>query len=160
VTDDDFRKKFFELLDFTDNTFHPLLWINGEPEIGEDNHIGGFSGLNAQGARLKIGNYCEISSFVDINVATSHRRTIGLTEENECRDIIIGDYVFIGSHCFIMGGTRIGDRSVIGAGTIVRGDDIPPYSLVVGNPAVIKPGYYKKEFEAQGILNSEDGASG
>ncbi len=156
----DFREKFLQMTGFADNPYHPLLWINGDPEIGEGNHIGGFSCLNAKGALLKIGNHCEIASFVDINVATSHRRAIGLTEENECRDIIIGDYVFIGSHCFIMGGTRIGDRSVIGAGTIVRGDDIPPYSLVVGNPAEIKPGYYKKEFEAQGILNGEDGVSG
>jgi acetyltransferase-like isoleucine patch superfamily enzyme len=39
---------------------------------------------------------------------------------------------------------------VIGAGTIVREGEIPPYSLVVGNPMVIKPGYYEKKRTANG----------
>ena len=37
---------------------------------------------------------------------------------------------------------------MVAAGTIVEGIDIEPYSLVVGNPMVVKNGYYnnfKKE---------------
>jgi acetyltransferase-like isoleucine patch superfamily enzyme len=42
------------------------------------------------------------------------------------------------------GGANIGNYCVIGAGTIVEGVDIPEYSLVVGNPMIIKKGYYRK----------------
>ena len=59
-------------------------------------------------------------------------------------DIAIGKNVFIGSHCVVKGGANIGNYSVIGAGTIVEGVDIPEYSLVIGNPMIIKKGYYRK----------------
>lgn len=134
--------------DFTsmpENPFHPLVWINGEPEIGEGVYIGGFSEVNARGARVVIGAGCDIASFVSINVADSHLRCIGLAEEVERRDIIIGEKVFIGSHSVIMGGAVIGHNSVVAAGTIVRGGvEIPPWSLVVGNPMQIKEGYYRR----------------
>ena len=148
----EFKNHFIQMTNFSDNPFHPLLWINGHPEIGVGNAIGGLSGINASGARVVIGDYCDISSFVDINVADSHRRVIGLSDQLECRDIIIGNHVFIGSHSFIMGGTHIGDRSVIGAGTILRGENIPPYSLAVGNPVVIRPGYFEQELLDKDVI--------
>ena len=37
-----------------------------------------------------------------------------------------------------MGGTEIGNNSVIAAGTVLRGEKIPSYSLAIGNPAKIK----------------------
>ena len=51
--------------------------------------------------------------------------------------IVIGDEVFIGTNAIILKGTRIGDRSIIAAGSVVFGLDIPPDSMVRGNPAVI-----------------------
>ena len=42
----------------------------------------------------------------------------------------------------IKGGASIGHHSVIAAGSIVDGVDIPPYSLISGNPMSIKPGYF------------------
>ncbi len=53
-------------------------------------------------------------------------------------DIVIGKDVWIGGRCILLAGTRIGDHCVIGAGSVVS-TEIPPYSVVVGNPArVIK----------------------
>lgn len=148
-----FKEMFLEMMGNRDNRFHPLVWINGDPEVGQGTYIGGFSEINAKGARVVIGANCDIASFVAINVASSHRRAIGLTDENDIRDIVIGDNVFIGSHCAILSGARIGNNSVIGAGTVVRAGEIPPFSLVVGNPAVVKPGYYKAEYEARNDAN-------
>ena len=59
-------------------------------------------------------------------------------------NIKIGNNVFVGSHCVILGGAEIGNNSVIAAGTVVRKIKIPPYSLAIGNPAKIKKNYYKK----------------
>ena len=142
-----FKAAFLEMMENQDNPFHPLVWINGTPEIGPGTYIGGFSEVNAKDARVIIGRDCDIASFVAINVADSHRRTIELSDENETRDIVIGDRVFIGSHSAILGGAVIGHNSVIGAGTVVRAHDIPPFSLVVGNPMVVKPGYYRAAWE-------------
>lgn len=137
-----FNDHFQTLTGFTENPFHPLVWINGEPEFGDSVYIGGFSVINAKGVRVIIGDHCDIASFVAINGADSHKRCIGLSDDIERLDIIIEHHVFIGTHSAILGGARIGHHSVIGAGTIVTKGYIPPYSLVIGNPMSVKPGYY------------------
>ena len=49
------------------------------------------------------------------------------------REVQIGNDVWIGSGTIILKGANIGDRCVIGAGSVVT-RDIPPYSLAAGNP--------------------------
>lgn len=142
-----FKASFLEMMHNQENPYHPLVWINGTPEVGPGVYIGGFSEVNAKGARVVIGAHCDIASFVAINVADSHLQTIGLADEPDIRDITIGENVFVGSHCVILGGAEIGDRSVIAAGTVVRAGKIPPLSLVAGNPAVVKPGYYEEAYK-------------
>ena len=90
--------------------------INGNPIIGKNVAIGFWSEINAKNAYVAIGNNCDIASFVAINAADSHRRCLGLSDGIERKDIIIENNVFIGSHCFIGGGTCIGHHSVIAAG--------------------------------------------
>jgi acetyltransferase-like isoleucine patch superfamily enzyme len=143
LTAEKFVKLLAEVTGIKHNRFHPFVWITGEPEIGEDVYIGGFSEVNARGARVRIGNHCDIASFVSINCADSHKRCIGLMKEAERGDITIEDHVFIGSHSFIKGGVHIGHHTVVGAATVVGPGVIPPYSLVVGNPMKVKPGYYR-----------------
>jgi acetyltransferase-like isoleucine patch superfamily enzyme len=144
---EELQQWFTKLTDFPANRFHPLVWIVGEPEIGENVYIGGLSEVNAKGARVRIGAYCDIASFVTINCADSHRKCVGLSTEVERKDILIEEHVFIGTHSVIKGGARIGHHSVVAAGTIVGAVEVPPYSLVVGNPAVVKPGYYLNKID-------------
>jgi len=144
----EFKDRLLRTIHNKDNPYHPLVWINGDPQIGEGTYIGGFSEVNAKGARVTIGRGCDIASFVAINAADSHRMCLGLAQHNTLRDIEIGDCVFIGSHSAVLGGSVVGHHSVIAAGTVVRAGDIPPFSLVVGNPASVKPGYYRAEYEA------------
>ena len=127
------------------NPFHPFVWIIGEPEIGRNVQIGGFSEVNAKGARVRIGDRCDIASFVAINCADSHKRMLGMTDKIERRDITIEHDVFIGSHSFIKGGAHVGHHCVIAAGTVVEPGSIPPYSLVVGNPMKVKKSYYRNK---------------
>ena len=156
MNQDEFKHLFLEMMHNRDNPYHPLVWINGAPDIGENTYIGGLSEINAKGARVVIGAHCDIASFVAINVADSHRSTIGLSESNDCRDIVIGNHVFVGSHSVILGGSMISHHSVIAAGTVVRNEKIPPFSLVVGNPCVVKPGYYEEQFETlHGLLDDD-----
>lgn len=48
--------------------------------------------------------------------------------------IIIGNDVWIGARAILLGGVHVGNGAVIGAGAVVA-KDVPPYAIVVGNPA-------------------------
>ena len=145
---EDFATLLRKITGFKENPYHPLVWINGEPEIGEGVFIGALSEINARGARVRIGAHCDIASFVSINCADSHNRCIGVSDEIERKDITIEDHVFIGSHTFVKGGAHIGHHTVIAAGTVVEPGVVPPYSLVAGNPMRVKPGYYRGRAKA------------
>lgn len=146
----EFQQLFTDLTSFRKNGFNPLVYINGDPEFGEGTYIGAGSEVNAKGAKIKIGRNCDIASFVSINCADSHKRCLGLSEEIERRDILLEDNVFVGSHCVIKGGAQIGHHTVIASGCIVDGVKIPPYSLVSGNPMIVKEGYYREQCEQNG----------
>lgn len=141
---EEFQTLFSKLTDFEKNRFHPLVWIRGKPKIGKNVYIGGLSEVNANGAKIVIGNNCDIASFVSINCADSHKKCLELSNIIEKKDIILENNVFVGSHCLIKGGAYIGHHSVIIPGTVVEGIKIPPYSLVSGNPMKVKNEYYKK----------------
>ena len=143
-----FKTLFLRTINNKANPYHPLVWINGDPVIGSRTYIGGFSEINAKGARVVIGHDCDIASFVAINVADSHRRCIELSDTNDCADIIIGDHVFIGSHSAVLVGAVIGHHSVVAAGTIVRAGVVPPFSLITNDR--VKPGYYQGQYQARG----------
>lgn len=125
--------------------------VTGSPEIGANVSIGDYSEVNAKGTRVVILDGVDIASFVAINGADSHLRCIGIRKDIVRRPIVLGENVFIGSHSFVGGGFSIGHHSVLAAGTILSGDgvaanggvrEIPPYSLVFGNPWRMIPGHY------------------
>lgn len=142
---DEYKQHFYDLTTFKENPYHPLVWILGTPNIGENVYIGAFSEVNATGANVVIGAHCDIASFVTINCADSHLKCIELAKSIDRKDITLENNVFVGSHCVIKGGAYIGHHSVIAAGTIVDAGHIPPYSLVIGNPMIVKEGYYLEE---------------
>ena len=49
-------------------------------------------------------------------------------------DTVIGNDVWIGQNAVILPGVHIGDGAIIGANSVV-GHDVPPYTIVAGNPA-------------------------
>ena len=49
-------------------------------------------------------------------------------------DTVVGNDVWIGQNSLILPGAKIGDGVIIGANSVVGGE-IPPYSIVAGNPA-------------------------
>jgi len=61
-------------------------------------------------------------------------------------DLIVGNDVWFGYGSLIKNGVNIGDGSIIAAGSVVV-KDVPPYSIVAGNPAKI----VKKRFDDKTI---------
>ena len=49
-------------------------------------------------------------------------------------DTVIGNDVWIGRDAMVMPGVTVGDGAIIGARAVVAAD-VPPYAIVVGNPA-------------------------
>lgn len=77
---------------------------------------------------VHVGAYSYIA--FDVRILT-HDRTRGLYVNTT-----IGKNCFIGGCSLILPGVTIGDGSVVGAGSVVT-KDVPPGSVVAGNPAKI-----------------------
>lgn len=104
-----------------------------------------------------IGKYCSIGKCCQIG-PWEHPTNYITTSPQVLRTIIqridlyqdlpakaeIGNDVWIGSNAVVMGGVKIGDGAIIGAGTIVT-KDVPSYAIVVGNPAKIIRYRFKPE---------------
>ena len=89
---------------------------------------------------VTIGNHVSIGTgtYISDTMGHSHRK-LGVpiwedqAEESDIQPVIIDDDVHIGRDCIILRGVRIGARSVIGAGSVVR-HSVPADSIVAGNP--------------------------
>ena len=103
--------------------------------IGDFTEIGDRTIINAS-LRVEIGARCSISWDCDICDCDFHRVQMkaGTTPSPISEPVIIEDDVWIGTRSMILKGVTIGQGSVIGAGSVVR-RDVPPYSLMIGNPA-------------------------
>ncbi|MBW2354136.1 MAG: N-acetyltransferase [Deltaproteobacteria bacterium] len=123
-------------------------------EIGENSRIGTFVEIQ-KGAT--VGKNCKISShtficegvhirdgvFVGHNVtfindlyprATIEDGEMQTDEDWTCVPTLVEKNASIGSSATVLGGVTIGERAVVGAGSVVT-RDVPPRTLVVGNPA-------------------------
>lgn len=82
--------------------------------------LGDFVTLNvatAAGHDVEIGSWSQTSAFCDL---TGNTR--------------LGEYVFMGSHSTVLPGMSVGDRAVVGAGSVVV-RNVPPGETVFGAPA-------------------------
>jgi acetyltransferase-like isoleucine patch superfamily enzyme len=58
------------------------------------------------------------------------------TQQSSPVSILIGENAWIGARAVLLGGTRIGEGAIVGAYSVVC-QDVPPYTIVAGNPARI-----------------------
>lgn len=102
---------------------------------------------NSSEEGLYIGSYCSISNSCTFLLGGEHnykhftsfpfleKKNIKTTRKSKGK-IIIHDDVWIGDHALILSGVEIGKGAVVGAGSVVT-KNVPPYSIVVGNPAYV-----------------------
>jgi acetyltransferase-like isoleucine patch superfamily enzyme len=114
---------------------HPLLKIGDGTKIGHNCDF-------RIGKCISLGRNCNLSSGTVIMDSNGHpadpkSRWAWLPPDpDDVRPVIIGDGVWIGLRCIIFPGVRIGEGSIVSAGSIVR-THVPPYSVVAGNPAKV-----------------------
>lgn len=87
------------------------------------------------------GEYVEIGRDVQIGRGVTIRDNNGGHYVNRAgykntRPVIIGDKVWLCEGCTIMPGVKIGEGAIVGAHAFVT-QNVPPHSIVSGNPAVI-----------------------
>lgn len=99
-------------------------------QVGENSRIGKNCTLGAKGG-ITIGKNVVISKFVSIETAGLALEKGPPYNSHIARPIVIGDGVWIGSNCLILGGVIIGDNAIIGAGTIIT-KNVDPRKIVVG----------------------------
>jgi len=89
--------------------------------------------------KVTIGDYTQFGSGVQI-LTPLHPLNAELRRKQEYgAPVTIGADVWVGSGALILPGVTIGDRTVIGAGSVVT-HDIPSDVLAVGNPCrVLRP---------------------
>jgi maltose O-acetyltransferase len=86
-------------------------------------------------AGIEIGNDVQIGPAVQLYTAQHpHDAAVRRSYLESASPIRIGNDVWIGGAAVVLPGVTIGDRSVVGAGTVVV-RDVPPDTVVVGNPA-------------------------
>jgi acetyltransferase-like isoleucine patch superfamily enzyme len=77
----------------------------------------------------------------------------------ETEQVVIGKNVWIGANSVILPGVKIGNNSVIGAGSTVA-EDVPPLSVAVGNPAKIIKQYDPATNQWERVEKSQNKVSG
>lgn len=101
--------------------------------VGE-NFVGNFNLTILDEAKVTIGNNVfvgpNVSMCTVIHALDAEQRNSGIMK---ALPITIGDNVWIAANVVILPGVTIGDRAVIGAGSVVT-KSIPSGMLAVGNP--------------------------
>lgn len=131
--------------------------------VGEETQIGTFVEIQ-KGA--SIGDHCKISSHtficegvtIESGVFVGHSVTFindrypqatnaagRLQKETDwiCQRTLVKRGASIGSGATLLGGITVGENAIVGAGSVVT-KDVPPDSIVAGNPAKILKGSVKE----------------
>ncbi|GAB4451886.1 MAG: hypothetical protein Fur0028_07420 [Bacteroidales bacterium] len=103
--------------------------------IGDNTFIGHNTTIIGGKAELFIGKNCDISTNVSFVMGTHE---IGINSDRRAgkgysKSIFVGDGTWIGYGVVVLPGVKIGEKSIIGAGSVVV-HDIPANTIAVGNP--------------------------
>ena len=144
---------------------HPSAFVDEPCEIGAGTKIWHFChvmrdarigqdcifGQNVFVARgVEIGNHVKIQNNVSVYEGVTLGDYVfcgpsmvftnvinprgGIERKSEFQTTVVERGVTFGANCTVLCGHRIGEYAFIGAGAVVT-KDVPPYALLVGNPA-------------------------
>lgn len=118
--------------------------VNRAKSIGEGTKIGAFCDI---GADVVIGRNCNIQCHVTISNGTVVGDNVFLAPkvtilndkymDGKIEPVRIGSNARIGGGSILLPRVKIGEHAVVGSGSVVT-KDVPPYTLVYGNPARVR----------------------
>jgi carbonic anhydrase/acetyltransferase-like protein (isoleucine patch superfamily) len=123
---------------------HPQAAVTGNVIIGKNCYIGPGAALRGDWGQIiledgcNVQENCTIHMFPGITVLLKEGAHIG--HGAVIHGATIGRNCLVGMNSVIMDDVKLGDESIVGALTLIKeGQEIPPRSVVVGNPGrVIK----------------------
>lgn len=128
---------FMPVVEHLGNKYSPKITIEDGTWIGIRNSFAVIYGITI-GKNVLFAGYVHVTDhshgYEDINMPISKQPLISkgpVIIENEC---------WLGFSCEILSGVHIGRHSIIAARAVVT-KDVPPYSIVAGNPARIVKKY-------------------
>ncbi len=135
------------------NNVSKSFYLGGKSAISKDFVAGDFSyvGPNCNiGPKVKIGNYTMLANNVSVigddHIFSKSGTPIIFSGRPILRETVIGDDVWVGAFSIVLAGTKIGNGSIIGAGSVVT-RDVPPYSVFAGVPARFIKMRFNEQYE-------------
>lgn len=89
----------------------------------------------AFGLTVVTGNHMNVPGYHHKMITHELKTEMDVNHEYD-KDIVVGEDVWLGARTTLLSGVTIGRGAIVGAGSVVR-SDVPPYAIVVGNPAKI-----------------------
>lgn len=118
---------------YAGNTYNPKIYIGDGCRIGVRNSFACIHGITI-GKDVLFAGYVHITDhshgYEDVDKPITIQPLISKG------GVEIGDQCWLGFGCEILSGVHIGKHSVVAARAVVT-KDVPPYSIVAGNPARI-----------------------
>lgn len=120
----------------------PRSSLIGDIEIGPDSSVWEFAVLRADMNFIRIGKGTSIQDNCTVHTTVIHPTIIGdyVTAGHNCviHACEIGDRTVIGMGSIVLDGAKVGKDCVIGAGSVVTNNTvIPDGSLVLGTPGKV-----------------------
>jgi len=122
---------------------HPLAVVIGHVTLGARVSVWPTAVIRGDSDTIDIGDDSNVQDgtviHADEGVPTRIGKRVGIGHRAIVHGTTIEDDCLIGMGSILLNGVHVGTGSVIGAGAVCReGMQIPPNSLVVGVPAVVK----------------------
>lgn len=119
------------------------ICVNDNATLTIGHHVNMSSVVLWSHKSISIGNHVDIGANTIIMDSNAHSLDYRNRRKHDTDmkgkidvPIVIGNDVLIGTNCIILKGVVIGDRAVIGAGSVVT-KSIPADCIVAGNPAIV-----------------------
>lgn len=123
---------------------HPNATVTGNVVIGANVYIGPGAAIRGDWGRIEIGDGCNVQENCTIHMFPGKTVVLEASAHVGHGAIVhgarLGRNCLIGMNAVVMDDVNVGAESIVGAlAFVAAGTDIPPRSLVVGNPGrVIK----------------------
>lgn len=99
-------------------------------------NIGSYALIEESPATVTIGKHVMMGTQCII-ITQNHKYGPEGFDGFEGKDVVIGDFAWIGHRVTILPGVTIGSHAIVGAGSVVS-RSIPDYAIAAGNPARVK----------------------